>query len=255
MGFELVKAVFPALSRSLLSPALSSCPGHIVAKAASATGKFQRALGLVHPFFLFLPLLSEAEIAVSAGRAGLGRGMPCPPPPTRRAFLSVCLSVCPHLAATAAPLPVVCGSCPSKALPSPPRSSWRSLGTAGRAPLTAHASPAPEAGRESRQGEPRQPHAAGTLEFSCPNKLQIAAFWGKTPMALRARWFLLRALGTPDAAQFGMPRSRQLDGFHLLPLHLIFARLQAANCSPVAWPASVLLYEPGFIRTRLTPRG
>lgn len=123
-------------------------------------------------------------------RRGLGWGVPRPPPPLpRRACPSVCLSVCPHLAATAAPLPFVCGSCLSKALPSPPRSSWRFLGTAGRAPLTAHASPAPEAGRESGQGEPRQPHAAGTLDFSCPNKLQTAGFWRRAPMALRARWF------------------------------------------------------------------
>lgn len=149
------------------------------------------ALGLV---FLFLPLLSEPDVTSTTVKLGAGGAcVGCHAHPSHAcARLSVCLSV-PIWQQAAAPLPVACGSCLSKAFPSPPRSSWRFSGKARRAPLTHPRLAGAEggqgrAGRESRRGEPWQPHAGGNrprLEFSCPNKLQTAAFQQKAPAALR----------------------------------------------------------------------
>lgn len=114
------------------------------------------------------------------------------------------------------------------------------------------------AGAGGRRGERagRAPAAAGcgSARVLVPKQAPNCRFLGKGSDGTEGSVVLLRALGTLDAARFGTPRSRQLDGFNLFPLHFIFARLQAANCSPVAWPTSVLLHEPGFTRARLTPR-
>lgn len=246
VGFELVKAVLPCVISG--SPFSSPEQPHR-GQGSERQREVPKRLGLGLPFLPLFPFYPKQRSR--SQRGGLRWGEPCPPPsPPFPACPSVCPSVRPRLAATAAPLPG-CVRCPKRfPLPGGAHGGAREpRGRSARRPRLA--------GAGGRHGERpgTAPAAAGCGNACCPNKLQTSAFWGKAPMAPRARWFLLRALGTPDAAQLGTPRSRQLDGFHLLPLHLIFARLQAANCSPVAWPASVLLHEPGFIRARLTPRG
>lgn len=181
--------------------------------------------------------------------------MPCPPHPPApgaRARLSVRPSVpiwqrqrprCRLCAASACPkrFPLLRGA---------HGGSWERRG-ALRSPPTPRRRRR-QAGRAGR-GSPgcrRLQERSGSVPKQAPN----CRFLGKGSDGTEGSVVLLRALGTLDAARFGTPRSRQLDGFNLFPLHFIFARLQAANCSPVAWPASVLLHEPGFTRARLTPR-
>lgn len=155
-------------------------------EAVSCNGKLLSALGLV---CLFLPLLLEPDVASAAVMLGAGRGSCHPLQPTMRVpvCLSICLSV-PIWQRAAAPLPVVCSSCLSKAFPSPPRSSRRFLGMA-RCTLLARPHLAGAGGRQGEESRQERRALAATrwgnrlgLEFSCPNNSKLALF-GK-----RLRW-------------------------------------------------------------------
>lgn len=112
--------------------------------------------------FHFSSPFIRARCCIRSGESWGGGALPwLPSPPTMHvARLSVCLSV-PIWQQAAAPLPVVCSSCLSKAFPSPPRSSWRFSAMAktrsARPPTPRRrwrqGAQAGRVGRESRQGE------------------------------------------------------------------------------------------------------
>lgn len=159
MGSELLEAVLPpviwesptgprARGSPIPSTALSGSTGRIPARAVSGDGKLLSALRLV---FLFLPLLLEPDVTSAAVKLG-GGGAALAAVPSSAVHMPVCLSVCPHLAASSSPaagcvrqLPVKSvslsseelmavlgnGKTRSTRLPTP-RWRWRQAGRAGR---------------------------------------------------------------------------------------------------------------------------
>lgn len=180
---------------------------------------------------------------------------------------SVCLSVCPHLATSSSPAAGCVQRLPVKSISLSCEELMAVLSNgkdAIRSP--AHASPALEAGsagrerrqgeqaeresrqgaqaeRESRLGEPRLPHKEtdSGLDSRAQTSSKLPLFSTRLQRQQEHDDFPTSSQHARCHPAWPTPRTQQLNGFRLLPLHLIFARVQIANCSPAAWLTSVLL--------------